>query len=158
MRTRFKLGDLFEVTLGNGHVGYFQYVANDDTQLGSAVVRAFAYVGTSIVSPHEIILEPVKFHAHVFLRAGLTLNIWKKVGNAPSPSSVDVFFRDSPDYGNPAVTVSHDWYVWRVNEPQRRVGHLPEAFHDAEIGVVKSPLEIAERLRSGRYRALYPAF
>jgi len=36
-----KIGDIFSVVLDNGNKKYFQYVANDLTQLNSDVIRSF---------------------------------------------------------------------------------------------------------------------
>jgi hypothetical protein len=44
-RTVSTIGDVFSVPLGDGHKKYFQYVANDVTQLNSDVIRAFKTIG-----------------------------------------------------------------------------------------------------------------
>ena len=160
MRSSFRIGDVFEMALSAGTVGFFQYAATDETQLGSAVIRAFARTQFPQTAPdmNSIVAGQVSFHAHVFLKAGLTLGIWRKVGNAPAPTRIDVLFRNSGDYGRPETTVSHDWYVWRINEPQRRVARLLQEFHTAEIGVVKAPQEIAARMLTGSYAGIYPGY
>jgi hypothetical protein len=160
LREQFRIGDVFEVTLDNGKVGYFQYIAVDATQLSSAVIRAFAgtYDADSPPKVEDVFASAVGFHAHVFLKAGRTLNLWRKVGSAPAPHSIDVIFRNSGDYGDPSVKLSQDWYVWRINEPAKRVGRLPQHLHSAEIGVVKAPQMIAERIRTGSYGGVYPGY
>jgi hypothetical protein len=40
-RTRTTIGDVFSVPLGASGKKYFQYVANDLTELNSQVIRAF---------------------------------------------------------------------------------------------------------------------
>lgn len=36
-----KIGDIFSVTLKNGKQRFFQYIANDYSQLNSSVIRVF---------------------------------------------------------------------------------------------------------------------
>jgi Immunity protein 26 len=160
MAARMRIGDVFEVALGNGQVGYFQYVAVDMSQLQSAVIRAFArlYDEGNRQDLAAIVANKVSFHAHVLLKSGYTLKIWHKVGNAPAPTEIDVLFRNSGDYGNPEIKISKDWYVWRINEPFRHVGALTPEYQSAEIGVVKAPQEIAARMLTGRYKFVYPGY
>lgn len=36
-----KIGDIFSVTLDNGNLRFFQYIANDSSCLGGSVIRVF---------------------------------------------------------------------------------------------------------------------
>jgi hypothetical protein len=160
MRTKAQVGDIYEVLLDEGKCGYFQHIAYDETQLSSAVIRVFdgTYDLEAKRTISEITSKGVIFYAHVFLKAGYVLKMWKRVGNADYPSEVDVTFRSSCDYGNPSVKVSNDWEVWKVNKPRKKVGKLPEVYWSAEIGAVMSPPEIAKRMLTGEYSATYPGF
>ncbi|MES2432858.1 MAG: hypothetical protein V4586_03415 [Pseudomonadota bacterium] len=160
MRSRHKIGDIFEVSIGDGTVGYFQYIAIDHSQLSSAVIRGFVGTYNTDNAPaiDALIASQIHFHAHVFLKAGYTLEIWRKIGSAPPPPILDVIFRNSADYGNPEIQISHDWYIWRANEPFQDVGPLPHQYQSSEIGIVVAPQDVAERMRSGSYRMVYPKF
>ena len=160
MRLRHKIGDIFEVSIGDGTVGYFQYIAVDHSQLSSAVILAFMgiYDADSTPTTDALIASQVHFHAHVFLKAGYILGVWRKFGAALPPPTLDVVFRNSADFGNPEIQISQDWYIWRANEPYQTVGPLPVEYQNAEIGVVMPPQMVAERMRSGSYGAVYPDF
>lgn len=159
-RVRLKLGDVFEVPLSEGKVGYFQYISDDLTQLNSYVIRVFRahYVSPIASAIEEIASGDVHFYAHVFLKVGLKFDFWKKIGNASPPAGVNVLFRGSDDYGNPEIKVSQRWYVWNINEPFRHVGVLTPEYQDAEIGSVKAPQDIIERMETGSYGYFYPGY
>lgn len=159
MAERRRIGDVYEVVLGDGRVAYFQHICNDETQLSSAVIRVFNRTFPEAEKPElsKLVETGLIFHAHVFIKAGYVLNVWRKVGHLDPPSDTDLTFRCSRDYGNPSVTVSHDWEVWQTNRHRTRVGKLPEHYFDAEIGVVEPPQEIVKRILTGTYSP-YPAY
>jgi hypothetical protein len=128
--------------------------------MGSAIIHVFKgdFERRSDQKIDEIVGRDVMFVAHVFLKAGYSLGLWRKIGHAAAPAQVGTVFRTSGDFGKGSSGVSRDWYIWRVNEPQERVGALPAEYHSAEIGAVMPPQEIAERLLTGRYRVIYPRF
>ena len=159
-RVRKLPGDIFKVPLGEGKVGYVQYLAIDETMLHSNVIRAFQthYDETDKPDLEAVAAGPVQFHAHVFLGAALKFYAWEKVGKAPYPKTVDVLFRSSGDFGSPEVKISHKWYIWRINQPKRYVGSLTKKYQHAEIGVVIAPQNIAERMRTGFYNFVHPGY
>lgn len=146
-----KIGGIYEVVLGDGRAAFFQHICNDATQLGSAVIRVFSSILPVGEKPDlpKLPDSGVMFHAHVFVKAGIVLKMWRKIGHLPPPSDTDIVFRSSRDYGVNPVEVSNDWEVWRTNQPRTRVGRLPEKFFDTEIGVVKAPQEIIKRILTG---------
>jgi hypothetical protein len=160
MRKRLEVGDVFEVKVDASAVKYFQYIADDSEQLDSYVIRAFdkTYSSEGPIDCSRIVQGEVQFYAHVFLKVGIKLGTWRKVGHAPPPETVDVFFRCSRDYGNPDIKISKRWYVWQVNHPEKDVGELPPQFESAEIGVVVSPGSIEYRMIHGEYDFFYPSF
>ena len=141
-------------------VRFFQYVADDRSQLDSNVVRAFQETHDAQESPdlQRIASGEVHFHAHVFLATGVEQGFWRKIGHAKPPSKVGVLFRDSNDYGDPAVKVSRDWYVWKTSSRFKDVGELKPRYQEAEIGVVVPPESLVHRMRNGRYDFIYPDF
>jgi hypothetical protein len=158
--TRLQIGDMFEVPMDGSAVRFFQYVGNDMTQLNSAVIRVFrkSYDVTEPLDVDAVTAGTVDFHAHVFLRIGLKRQLWRKVRHAQAPSTLDVLFRDSEDYGNPSIKVSRKWYVWRVNEPFQTVGKLSSFYQHAEIGVVVPADSLLCRMRTGKYDFVYPDY
>jgi hypothetical protein len=163
VRVVTKIGEVFAVRLDDDSCKYFQYVANDLTQLNSDVIRAFKATQPILQKPDfpEILRGEVDFYAHCAVNLGVKLNLWEKVGRVADVGRVDVLFRGTRDYGwrpGEEVRVSHNWYIWRVNEPRRDVGELLGAHREAEIGLVMSPYDIVERMRTGEYGGVYPGY
>ena len=160
MSKRLEVGDVFEVAVDSANVRFFQYIADDTTQLNSQVVRVFqnAYRVGELPDAHRVVAQEIDFHAHVFLHIGLKQGFWRKVGHAQPPSVVDVLFRDSDDYGNPKVHVSKNWYVWRINCSFEAIGELSPRYQKAEVGVVVPPDSLVHRVRTGRYDFAYPDY
>lgn len=158
MSNGFKLGDVFEVRLTDASFGYFQYVSDDSEQLGSAVIRVFSGVfskGANEELP-SILSLPIHFHAHVFLKSGVALNVWRKIGSSKAPRDLRLLFRASNDYGNPDIKISIDWDVWYLGEARQKVRILSKEQRDAERGEVINPKSIANRMRTGSYDGPYP--
>jgi hypothetical protein len=158
-RVVIKLGDIFIVKLDDCQK-YFQYVADDMTMLNSRVIRVFEkkYLLESMPDLTEIAQGDIDFYAHTSVKLGIKLGLWEKVGNSPVLGEIDVIFRDSKDYGENKVAISERWYIWRINEEFRYVGKLKGENRNAEIGIVKAPVDIFERIKTGRYSYSYPGF
>jgi len=71
-RIRTKIGDVFSVPLDNINKKYFQYIANDLTQLNSDVIRAFVkrYPIDAVPDLLDVVRDDVDFHAHVRHKVG----------------------------------------------------------------------------------------
>jgi hypothetical protein len=158
-RVVIKFGDIFVVKFED-YQKYFQYVADDMTQLNSRVIRAFKekYPVDSVPDLTEVAHGEIEFYAHTSIRPGMKLGFWKKAGKAPVIGEIDVIFRDSKDHGENKVAISDRWYVWRINEDFRYVGKLKGENRKAEIGLVIAPFKIVERVRTGDYNMYYPGF
>jgi hypothetical protein len=163
-RVVVRKGDVFAVKLDESAKKYFQYIGDDQAQLNSRVIRAFSRTYSIGDTPDlmEIVTGEVDFHAHVVIRWGLQMNLWEKIGNVKDVGKADVLFRDTEDAGRhinePPVEKSEKWYVWRINEPFRRVGKLEGENRKAEIGLVMSPANIVHRMRTGKYNFVYPGY
>jgi hypothetical protein len=155
-----KIGDVFSVKLDDNRKKYFQYVANDLTQLNSDVIRAFKKTYSINASPDlsEVVTDEVDFYAHCITKWGIQLGFWERVGNIPNVGKVEVVFRSSEDSGTPEVKVSNNWWVWKINEEQKRVGKLRGENQKAEIGAVIPPDSIVHRMQTGKYDFVYPDF
>ena len=154
------IGDVFCVIVDEKSKKYLQYIVSDLTQLNSDVIRAFKKSYSINEDPDllEIVKGEVDFYAHCVTKWGIEFGIWEKVGNVPPIGKIEVLFKSSGDYGNPEIKISQDWWVWKVNEEQRRVGKLEGENKKAEIGSVIQPSRIAHRMKTGKYDFVYPAF
>ena len=160
-----KIGDVFSVAIDAKTKKYFQWVANDSKQLGSNVIRVFKkrYSTTDKIDLAEVIEEEVEFYVHCFLKAGLKLGCWQKEGNVKQVGSVDVFFKDTDDYGHKLgeqpIKTSYNWFVWKINEEKIDVGKLEGSLQQAEIGMVMAPYMIVNRIKTGDYGLInYPGY
>jgi hypothetical protein len=160
-----KIGDVFSVHITPSEKKYFQLIAFDLRQLNSDVIRAFSKVYLADESPsvEEIVRGDVDFYAHCVTKAGVKLDLWKKIGKSDNIGRLDhVLFRDTNDYGakpEERVDISENWYVWRINDPSfTSVGRLAGENRRAEIGVVVSPNQIVNRIKTGNYTFSYPGF
>lgn len=158
-RANTKKGDVFSVKIDDKSKKYFQYIISDLTQLNSDVIRAFKKVYPINANPDlsEIVNGEVEFYAHCVTKLGIKMGFWEKVGNTDDVGNFDdVLFRSSGD--NPQTKVSHDWWVWKINKEQRRVGKLEGENRKAELGSVIPPDSIVHRIQTGKYDFVYPEF
>ena len=159
-----QLGDIFEVRIDFDTKSYFQYIADDLTQMNAPVIRAFIgkYPMSASPSFQRLVVSDVDFHAHTYLKLGVKNGIWSLVGNISPQKTSTILFRDSHDYGNPqfeiTLDVSRNWFVWQPNGSRQEVGELSGELRKAEIGVVMPPDTIAFRIRNGVFDFVYPRF
>lgn len=156
-----KIGDVFEVPISETEKKYFQLIAFDLTMLNSDVIRAFKLVVSLNESPKisDIIASGVEFYAHCVTKWGVKDGSWSKIGKSQDIGRLEhIQFRSSSDAGNPQVKVSHNWWVWRVNEERVRVGRLEGENRNAELGSVFPCISIVERMKNGCYSIAYPSF
>jgi hypothetical protein len=161
-RINTKIGDVFSVKIDDNRKKYFQYIISDLTQLNSDVIRAFKKEYSLDESPDlsEIVKGDVEFYAHCVTKLGIKMGYWEKIGNLSDVGKIDhILFRDSGDYGNPQIKISQDWWIWKIDEEQRRVGKLLGDNQKAEIGLVINPESIVYRMRTGEYDfKAYPSY
>jgi hypothetical protein len=163
-RVKKKPGDVFVVGLDDNTCKYFQYIANDVTQLGSDIIRAFeeSYPCDAEPDLRDVVAGEVGFYAHCVLKWGIEQNLWEKAGHIPEVGRFDITFRSTVDsLARPGKvpSVSCNWRVWRIGEPLQEVGRLKGAHRNAEIGLVFSPRYIVNRLPTGEYDLEdYPGF
>lgn len=164
-RVTTKIGDVFSAQIDSRTKKYFQYIANDLTQLNSDVIRVFkkAYSINDNPEISTIINDEIDFYAHCVTKWGIKLGFWNKVGNTNLVGNLDIIFRNTNDYGvklgEEPVRISENWYVWNINDNQfTRVGKLKGENRKAEIGVVIAPDSIIYRMLHGEYDFVYPGF
>jgi hypothetical protein len=160
-----RVGDVFAVVLNETSQKYFQYIANDRTQLNSDVIRVFeeAYPIADDIDLSQMVKGKVEFYAHVMIKWGIKMDLWDKVGNVKEVGPLDFYFRMTDDYGRKAgeepVRISHNWYIWKPNDPEFTfVGTLKGEHRNAHWGVVVNPVSIVGRIRTGQYNMAMPGF
>jgi hypothetical protein len=156
-----KIGDIFYVDVEKGK-RYFQYIANDLTQLNSDVIRVFKKDFSKEDTPDyvQLILSEVDFHAHTMINIGVKQHLFFQTGKRESVSNInDVLFRGTLDYFNKDVDISKNWRIWHINDNDfTDVGELKGINRCAEIGIVIPPYAIIERIKTGKYNFSYPDF
>lgn len=159
-KTSIKIGDIFCVKIDDNYKMYFQYVADDLTQLNSAVIRVFKdkYSQNENLDFDKVVQGDISFYAHTVLKWGIKLGFWEKVGNCTVYGGITVLFRSSGDDGNLQIKISENWWVWHVNEEQEHVGKLTGENRFAEIGSVIPADSIVHRMKTGKYDFVYPKF
>ncbi len=160
-----KIGDIFDVNLENGCKKYFQYIANDMTQLNSDVIRVFRkeYLIDELPNYEELCSMEVDFHAHTMINLGVRENLFHQTGRRDVVADIkNILFRGTIDYGKwiggEPIRISEKWHVWHINEKFRDVGKLVGENRKAEIGVVINPFSIVHRIQTGKYDFFYPDF
>lgn len=154
-----KPGKLFSVNTPNG-LRFFQYLGDDSSQLNSNLIAVFngTFQAMEDASPAAIKASGVAFYAHVLLKLGLKLDVWKPHLEAEVISYGDVWFRGSPDYGNPAIKETSTWWLWRANQKRITIHGRSDDLVNSHVGVVVTPSAIVDRMESGVYAFFYPMY
>lgn len=160
-----KIGDVFTMKIDGKTKKYFQYIANDLSQLNSDVIRVFRKKYSLSERPDidSIINDEVDFFAHVVVNTGCKMGLWEKVGKNTTIGNIrQALFRASSDYGakmgEEPIQFSSNWHIWRVGEDRQFVGKLAGENRKAEIGIVVLPQDVLERAQTGKYSFQYPDF
>lgn len=165
-RTIIKHGDIFFANLCENKKKYFQYVADDERQLDSDVIRVYKKIYEKDESPDltDIVKDEIDFYVHCIIKLGIQLGFWAKVGNLKEVGDINVIFRDTYDFGrsegDAPIEISKNWVVWRINDAEfTRVNELIGENRNAEIGLVMNPKSIIHRMETGNYDLVnYPRF
>ena len=165
-RITTRIGDIFFVTLDNGNKKYFQYIANDLTQLNSDVIRSFKkeYSTNEQVDYKQMLSEDIDFHAHTMINIGVKQALFHKEGRFDVfPEIANIVFRGTLDYGKTineeTIKISNNWRIWRINDDDfTYIGKLTGENRKSEIGIVMPPFAIVERIKTGKFNFVYPDF
>ncbi len=89
-----KIGDIFSVTLDNGNLRFFQYIANDWTDLNSSVIRVFKkeYPRGYELNPEEVVSDDVDFYAIQYFGWGWQMAIGRKLANARMSAILTIYY------------------------------------------------------------------
>ena len=143
---------------------YFQYIANDLTQLNSSVIRVFRRHYPLDYKPviDDIVKDEVQFYAHTILRRGIELGGWYKVGKSAEIGGAElskvVFgYTINHTYNYYTYEINDvdpltNWHIWHVNGEFTGIGKLPEKYHSVlELGGVYQFESIRFRMKYGYY-------
>ena len=165
VRIYTKIGDVFSAKTDEKTKKYFQLIAYDLTQLNSDVIRVFKerYPINSNPDLSKIVSGEIDFYIHCTTKAGIKMNLWNKIGNNKNIGETNhILFRSTNDYGvkpgEKPITVSTEWWVWRINEKQKYVGKLEKEYQKSYIGLIVGPFVLLELIKDYRYSINYPSF
>ena len=159
-----RIGNVFCAEINGEFKRFFQYVANDLTQLNSSVIRIFKTHYPMDYKPviEDIIKDEVEFYAHTILKAGILFNAWYKVGTSKEVGEVykNALFGYAHEHRYPTV---HDitevnpienWDIWTVNQPyQIRRGRITKDISEnLSPGGVIPYIDIVHKMQYGYYR------
>ena len=148
-----RIGNVFCIEIDNTFKRYFQYISNDMTQLNSSVIRVFKtdYALSCHPSVDQIIEDEVDFYMLVMLRPGIADGIWYKVGTSNKVGDTEqVMFRMFGDLDVSQIAKSHNWYVWKINQPHIYIGELTENYRHLELGFVVPYSDVIARIKTGK--------
>jgi hypothetical protein len=148
------IGDIFCAKINESQKKYFQYIISDLAQLNSDVIRAFKAVYPLDTNPNlsEIISGEIEFYAHCVTKAGIKIGLWEKIGNIQTVGDIEhILFKCKGDYKD---LNKNDWWIWKINQNIVKVGKLNDKQKQAEYGLVFTPNDILDRLKTGKYIGL----
>lgn len=165
-----KIGNVFCAEIDRKYKCFFQYVANDLSQLNSSVIRVFKHRYPMEYKPvvDDIVKDEVAFYAHTVLRAGIDYSAWYKVGKSKDIdedgiSKVIFGCAQGSKFIPPAklevVDPLTNWSIWHINEERLSIGELPEKyFKNIEKGAVIPFHQIINRIKYGYYTFTSPEY
>lgn len=155
-RIIIKKGDILCTEVDGKFKVYFQYVANDLSQLNSDVLRIFKrrYPIGYKANMDEIVSDDVDFYTHVYgLRDAAREGKLYKVGKHPDVGDTEnIWFRCFSEGDISKMTKSYRWYIWKINGPNIRIGELTPEFRHIDIGEVYPFKFIYDRIRTGKWQ------
>ena len=148
-----KIGNIFCIEIDNQYKRYFQYVANDMSELNSSVIRMFKrqYPMDYVPKIDEIVDDEIDFYTHLILRSGIAKNVWYKVGTSLELGDTEhIIFRMCEDNHLENIVKSYNWYVWYINKPEFYIGEMTDEYRNAYIGGIYSYIHIMKKMRMGK--------
>ncbi|NPD80799.1 hypothetical protein HPS57_02245 [Prevotella sp. PINT] len=149
-----KIGNIFCVEIDDKSKRFFQYIANDLTQLNSSVIRVFKrnYPLDSAPSMDEIIDDEVDFYAHTVLSVGIRTSTWYKVGNHKELGNIDnIMFKKFSELSYSHMTKSNNWYIWNISKETVWIGEMTDEYRHLDLGFVFPYSQIVAKIKTGEY-------
>lgn len=142
------------------HKRFFQYVANDMTELNSDVIRVFKKRYPMDYEPviDEIISDEVDFYVHTIVSAWVKEEFCYRVGTTKDVGDIEnIKFIESEDYGT-RVEKSYNWYIWTINEKKVYIGPRTGEYVFYNLGGVAPNHDVVHKLITGEFLFKYPGF
>ena len=160
-----KIGHIFCAEIDGEYKCFLQFVAVDETQLNSTVIRVFKTHYPMDYKPNldEIVKDDVDFYAHVMLNNGVREGIWYRVGKHQDLGDTEnIMFRqynDSEDYydehGIPQIRKTSAWWIWKINQDFIDIGaELPNEYRSLPEGSVFPYTYIIRKIKTGHFNPL----
>ena len=153
-----KIGDVFCVEVEGRYKAFFQYIANDMTQLNSSVIRVFKRKYPMDYDPiiEEIVKDKVMFHAHTVLKFGIQEGVWYKVGKSNELGLDElsrIYFAMFINDDEPVCEImSLDWGIWHLGGNVTNIGKLSDEMRkQVEYGLVVPWPKVINRIKTGHY-------
>lgn len=150
-----RMGDIFCIEVDGLYKQYMQYVTKDTSQLYSKVVRVFKkkYPIDEDVDMDEIASGEVLFYAHVYgIRYGVLDGLCYKCGKSKIFGDTEnIMFRCDSEGDISNMTVSHRWYVWKINHEYVHIGDLVPPYDKYDTGSVYPIQWVIEKVKTGKY-------
>jgi hypothetical protein len=150
-----KIGNIFCVEIDNEYKCFFQYIANDMTELNSSVIRVFKkhYSMDYIPNMDEIVQDEVYFYAHGILSRGIRTESWYKVGKNADVGDVDnIVFRATEDFLSISFCrKSSKWYIWHIGGPTSDIGRLTKETRKIDLGYIWNYANIIAKIKTGKF-------
>ena len=104
---------------------------------------------------NEIVNDEVIFYAHCDSRNGIRLGYWTLYGNTENVGNTnDIYFKTSTDHGD---VVSHNWYIWQVNQKHQFIGELTGDLKKINVGLIFPAVDILYMIiNNGTFEGVYP--
>ncbi len=150
-----KIGNVFCVEVENQYKMYFQYVANDISELNSSVIRVFKTKYAIDAKPdiESIVNDEVWFYAHAILRMGIADDVWYKCGKSKNIGNPEnIMFRKTLEADTSKMKKSYNWLIWKINQEKQWVGELTEELKKIDVGDIFSPIFIYEKIKYGEFQ------
>ena len=133
-----------------------QYLPDDSSCLHANVIRIFDYVTEENreIDIQVITTKPVACYGHVILKEGIKLGAWSKIGHILLEATLELpTFRLTNEVG---LEKSYDWFIWKVGEDHITIGELTDKYRHLDIGTVVHPLELRDKVITGKDGFTYP--
>lgn len=159
-KTYVRIGDVFCVEIDNEYKCFFQYIAQDELQLGGQVIRVFKthYPMDYVPICEELIKDEVQFYSHTFIRPCMDLGFWYKVGTTKNIGNIRTPYFCDPwrNIKEHASRASH-FSVWRIGDNRKVIlGSMSiDEYNKYSYGAILPPGDIINKIRTGEYAEFF---
>lgn len=142
-----KIGDIFEIPLGNGKKSFGQFMLMDTF---GPIIKVFDLTVSEgeVINIDEILKSDVLFYTYTGLYAAIRNKMWKIIGHLSIDDFVFPGFLST--LNNPETNMATTWYLWNGANNIRLGDKVPEELKNKEFLAVYSPGDVAKRIENGK--------